>query len=73
MSFPAVCIVYKVIYQSWFSVNTWNSWILKEIVLCCVNVHVNSDQISGVKGNKTEADNVIILEKLPNFRAAEGG
>jgi len=41
--------------------------------LCCVNVHVNSDQISGVKGNKTEADNVIILEKLPNFRAAEGG
>ena len=73
MSFPAVCIVFKVIYQSWFSVNTWNSWILKEIVLCCVNVHVNSDQISGVKGNKTEADNVIILEKLPNFRAAEGG
>ena len=73
MSFPAVCIVFKVIYQSWFSVNTWNSWILKEIVLCCVNVQVNSDQISGVKGNKTEADNVIILEKLPNFRAAEGG
>ena len=73
MSFPAVCIVFKVIYQSWFSVNTWNSWILKEVVLCCVNVHVNSDQISGVKGNKTEADNVIILEKLPNFRAAEGG